>query len=268
MAFNDNVDAKERQLVKIISAYDSALVAFSGGVDSTYLLYKTAQVLGSRVLAVTAHSQLHPADEADAAEKLARSIGVGHLVAALDLLALPDVEENSPERCYSCKKHIFTKLKGIAVERGYKAVFEGTNADDIADERPGLRALKELGVESPLMAAGLTKDEIRLLSKSAGLPTWSKPSAACLATRFPRGEQITSGGLSKVADAERFLRKLGLKGDLRVRVHGGNLARIEVSDKEKDLIYKHANEIISGLRKLGFRYTTLDLESFRSGSMN
>ncbi len=268
MTVREMAEQKERQLENIIGAYDSALVAFSGGVDSTYLLYKTAQVLGSRVLAVTAHSQLHPADEADAAEKLARSMGVGHLVAALDLLALPDVEKNLPERCYSCKKHIFTKLKGIATERGYTAVFEGTNADDAADDRPGLRALEELGVQSPLREAGLTKDEIRLLSKSAGLATWLKPSAACLATRFPRGEQITSGGLSKVADAERFLRKLGLNGNLRVRVHGGNLARIEVNDKEKDLIYKHEEEIISGLKKLGFSYTTLDLEGFRSGSMN
>ncbi len=268
MVLNDKVEAKERRLVQIISAYDSALVAFSGGVDSTYLLYIAAQVLGSRVLAVTAHSQLHPSDEADAAEKLARSMGVGHLVAALDLLALPDVEKNSPERCYSCKKQIFAKMKDIAAERIYQVVFEGTNADDSADDRPGLLALKELGVQSPLKAAGLNKDEIRLLSKRVGLETWLKPSAACLATRFPRGEQITSGGLSKVAEAERFLRKLGLKGDLRVRVHGGNLARIEVSDKEKELIYLHNIEIISGLKKLGFSYTVLDLEGFRSGSMN
>jgi pyridinium-3,5-biscarboxylic acid mononucleotide sulfurtransferase len=268
MAFNDKIIAKEQRLTAIIGAYDSALVAFSGGVDSTYLLYIAAQVLGSSVLAVTAHSQLHPSDEADAAEKLARSIGVGHLVATLDLLALPDVENNSPERCYSCKKHIFAKMNDIAAERGYKVVFEGTNADDTAEDRPGLRALKELGVQSPLRAAGLTKDEIRLLAKSAGLATWLKPSAACLATRFPRGEQISSGGLSKVAEAERFIRELGLKGDLRVRVHGGNLARIEVSKMDKDFILLHNAEIVSGLKKLGFNFTVLDLEGFRSGSMN
>lgn len=268
MAFNDMVNLKEQLLVEKIKAYDSALIAFSGGVDSTYLLYKTIQVLGSRVLAVTVHSQLHTVEEADLAEKLARSLGAKHLVAALDLLALPEVVNNLPERCYSCKKQIFGRLKDIASERGFETVFEGTNADDSADDRPGLRALKELGVQSPLHDAGLTKDEIRLLSKNAGLETWLKPSAACLATRFPRGEQITSGCLKKVADAESFLRKLGLKGDLRVRVHGGNLARIEISDKDKDLIYRHDKDIISGLRKLGFSYTTLDLEGFRSGSMN
>ncbi len=268
MTLRDTAEQKERRLEQNISAYDSALVAFSGGVDSTYLLYKTVQVLGGRVLAVTAHSQLHPADEVDAAEKLARGLGAGHLVAALDLLALPDVVNNSAERCYSCKKHIFTKMIDIASERDYKTVFEGTNADDTKDERPGLRALKELSIQSPLMAAGLTKDEIRLLSKRAGLATWLKPSAACLATRFPRGEEITSGSLSRVADAERFLRKLGLKGDLRVRVHGGNLARIEISDKERDLIFEHDKKIITAFRKLGFSYTAIDLEGFRSGSMN
>jgi pyridinium-3,5-biscarboxylic acid mononucleotide sulfurtransferase len=268
MNVTDTVDKKEDRLVQIISAHNSALVAFSGGVDSTYLLYKTVQVLGNRVMAVTAHSQLHPANEADTAEKLARGLGVRHLVATLDLLALPDVVNNSPDRCYSCKKHIFTRMKDIAAERGFEAVFEGTNADDTTEDRPGLFALKELGVQSPLKAAGLTKDEIRLLSKDAGLATSLKPSAACLATRFPRGEQITSGGLSKVADAEHFLRKLGLKGDLRVRVHGGNLARIEVSDKEKESVYCLEEEITIGLIELGFSYVTLDLEGFRSGSMN
>jgi uncharacterized protein len=261
-------EQKERRLEEIIGAYDSALVAFSGGVDSTYLLCKTVQVLGDRVLAVTAHSQLHPAVEADAAEKLARGMEARHLVAALDLLTLPDVLHNTTERCYSCKKHIFTKLLDISSERGYQAVFEGTNADDSVEDRPGLRALQELGVISPLKAAGLTKAEIRLLSKQAGLATWFKPSAACLATRFPRGEEISSLGLNRAADAECFLRKLGLKGDLRVRLHGGNLARIEVNDQEKDLIYKHAQDIITGFKKLGFTYVTIDLGGFRSGSMN
>jgi len=265
----DRITSKEKQLEEILRTYNNAAVAFSGGVDSTYVLHKAAQVLGKKnILAVTVHSELHPVAEVDEAEKLARGMGLPHLVVTLDLLTDPGIKNNVYERCYICKKRIFSKLQDLAVARGFAVIIDGTNADDPNDDRPGLRALKELGIRSPLMEAGLTKEEIRALSLRNELPTGNKPSAACLATRFPHGETLTAIALTRVAEAEAYIRSLGVNGNLRVRFHGGKLARIEVDPEEFALILAYREELYKKLSRSGFDYITIDLKGFRSGSMN
>lgn len=264
----DQAREKERLLGQILSAYKSALVAFSGGVDSTYLLSRAVEVIGpEKVLAITISSNFTLPGEAEEAEVLARKLQARHGVMQIDLLSDQSICSNPPERCYNCKRYIFEKLLIAAGEHGLEVVLDGSNADDPADHRPGLRALKELDIASPLLEAGLSKEEIRELSRMAKLPTWNKPSAACLASRFPYGEELTAGKLERAALAEQYLRQAGIKQELRIRCHG-DIARIEVNRSEFKLVLDHKDDLVKKLKELGFVYITLDLSGFKSGSMN
>lgn len=259
---------KERQLERVLSGFETALVAFSGGVDSAYLLNEALKVIGrEKVLAVTVSSALIQPEEIEEASALARKMQAKHLVLDLNLLENEKISDNPPERCYYCKKTIYTKLLEVASVREYGKVLDGSNADDLTDHRPGIRALEELGIPSPLLETSLGKSEIRLLAEQAGLPVWGKPAAACLASRFPYGDKITGQKLKQVAEAESFLRQLGVKQDLRVRCHG-DLARIEVNKTDLDGLLTQRDSVVAKLLELGFIYITLDLKGFESGSMN
>lgn len=244
------------------------LVAFSGGVDSTYLLKVAAEELGKNVLAVIARSETYPEPEVKAAAALARKMGVRHLVIKTEEVGNPAFSENSPLRCYHCKQELFSRLKAMAEKRSIPYVLDGANHDDRGDYRPGAVAGRELGIRSPLKEAGLTKAEIRRLSREIGLPTWDKPSLACLASRFPYHTPIERKTLRQVARAEEVLRGLG-PTQLRVR-HHGDMARLEVDPREFHLLLKPSarRKLIAGLKKAGYDYVALDLEGYRTGSMN
>jgi uncharacterized protein len=244
------------------------LVAFSGGVDSTLLLKVAAEELGRNVLAVIAESETYPGAEVQAARRLARRLGVRPLVIKTRELENPAFAENSPLRCYYCKQELFSRLKKIAAAREIPHVIDGANRDDVSDYRPGSRAGRELGVRSPLREAGLTKKEIRALSRRFGLPTWNKPSLACLASRFPYRTAIDRETLLRVGKAEEVVRRVGLT-QVRVRHHGA-VARIEVEPEEfgKIMADKARARIVRGLKKAGYDYVTLDLQGYRSGSLN
>ena len=263
-----DIRIKESKLTELIKAAGKLAVAFSGGTDSTYLLYKAHEVLGDNALAVTVRSQVLTGEEFEWTAEFCRSKSIRQAVIDYDVFASEQFGDNPPDRCYYCKRSIFTNIKKIASDHGITDVADGSNTDDTGDYRPGMRAVKELGIISPLMEAGLTKNDIRALSKEAGLPTWDKPAAACLASRFAYGEKITAEGLSRVADAERFIRDMGFDG-IRVRVHG-NIARIETSPDDIELItYKRTRkEISEELKRLGFKYVTIDMDGYRTGSMN
>ncbi len=264
----EEIRAKEQALEQRLRKHASAAVAFSGGGDSTYLLFKAAEVLGAdRVLAFTVASKLTIPGEAKTAQKAAERMNVAHRLLEVNLLSDPELRGNSPERCYICKKRIYGELLRLAKENRCEAVLDGSNADDTGEYRPGLRALRELNVSSPLLEAQLGKEEIRYLSKQVGLSTWNKPSAACLASRIPYGEELNPEKLEKIAAAEKFLRQVGVVNNLRVRCHG-TLARIEVDRNSFDLLQKRSEEIIKKFRALGFTYITLDLDGFQSGSMD
>ncbi len=259
---------KEKDLEALLAKYDSALIAFSGGVDSTYLLYKAAAIIGREsIIAVTIDSALTPPKEVEKAKQLAESLNLKHSFLRPDLLSVEAVKNNDPQRCYYCKKLIYKGLLGLAANTGQSVVLDGTNADDLGEHRPGLRALEELSVVSPLLKAGLVKEEIRYLSRKAGLVTWDQPAAPCLATRFPYGKKVTVEALQKIAFAESFLRELGVINNLRVRCHD-DLARIEVDKQEFSLIIKHQKLVMDTLKACGFSYVTLDLDGFSSGSMD
>jgi uncharacterized protein len=230
-----------------------------------------AEVLGDRLLAVTAVSETYPESERREAGRLARRLGLRHRFIRTSELGIPGFSSNPPDRCYHCKRELFGKLARlarVARREGFAALLDGQNADDTADYRPGARAAAELGVLSPLKAAGLTKREIRELSREMGLPTWKKPAQACLASRFPYGEAITVEKLGRVAAAEEFLRRLGL-GQLRVRDHG-RLARIEVpaQDIARLAAPRTRSKVVARLKKLGYTWVALDLQGYRTGSMN
>lgn len=244
------------------------MVAFSGGVDSALLLRVAVEALGERALAVTAVSPIHSAFEAEEATCLAQEMGARHRLIEADPLADEHVAGNPPDRCYHCKRALFTRLLELARSEGLGAVVEGSNVDDRGDYRPGEKALEELGVLSPLREAGFTKAEVRELSRELGLSSWSKPPYACLATRVPYGEKLTPERLQRVDAGERFLRGMGLK-QVRVRDHG-RIARIEAPLAELELLVREENRarVVSELRRLGYDYVTVDLEGYRSGSMN
>lgn len=264
----DQLHEKYSRLLAQLRELGSLAVAFSGGVDSGFLLAAAREALGEKAAALTAVSRAFPGYERQEAEELCRSLGVKQTAVAFDPLAVEGFRENPKNRCYLCKRALFAKLLDAARGQGFAALAEGSNTDDEGDYRPGLAAIRELGVLSPLRQAGLSKAEIRALSKELGLPTWGKPSFACLATRIAYGEAITEEKLAMVERAEELLRAAGFS-QFRVRVHG-SLARIELYPKQFPLLMAEdlRRRVSGALKDLGFAYVTLDLDGFRSGSMN
>lgn len=256
------------RLGAILRETGGALVAFSAGVDSAFLLSAAREALGERAVAATVVSAVFPRRELIEASEFCRRLGIRHETVHIDVVAADGFADNAPDRCYRCKKHIFTRLMELARRLGLSAVLEGSNADDEADFRPGLKAVAELGIRSPLREAGLTKREIRLMAKDAGLEMWDKPAAACLASRFAYGEKITPERLEAVERAEDFLARTvpGL-GQLRVRFRA-DTARIEVPPEAMSATVALADVISAEFKRLGFVYTALDLEGYRTGSMN
>jgi uncharacterized protein len=260
------LDEKFNKLKDSLRQMDRVIIAFSGGVDSSFLLKAASLSVPGTVLAVTGLSESLPEEEASFAGKIAGSLNVTHRTIITEELKDRNYADNPPDRCYYCKKELFIKLREIAEQEKFSYILDGTNADDAADWRPGKRAAKEEGVYSPLLDAGLGKNEIRELSRSLGLPTWDKPATPCLSSRFPYGQKITAEALARINKAESFIRSLGVK-DLRVRNHS-ETARIEVLPDEFHGMMENREKIINHLKSLGFKYITLDLQGFRSGSAN
>jgi len=259
---------KLQRLNRSLVDLESVVVAYSGGVDSTLILRLCRDALGDRVLAVTAHSPTYPADELAPAMAAAKSLSVRHMVIETAELDNPRFAENPPDRCYHCKLEMFGRLRDIAGAQGLRNVVDGSNCDDLNDLRPGSRAAGELGVRHPLREAGVTKQEIRVLSRELGLGNWSKPSLACLASRVPYGTPITRRTLAAIDGAESYLRALGI-GQVRVR-HHCDTARIEVEPGDMAALLDESNRrgILSRFRELGYLRVTLDLAGYRSGGMN
>jgi uncharacterized protein len=260
---------KYERLKKIIEVMGSIVIGFSGGVDSTFLLKVAHDILKDKVIAVIGKSETYPEEEFNEAIKLAEFIGARYKIVTTEETDNLKFAENPPDRCYYCKTELFSKLKEIAEAEGIRWIADGTNADDVKDFRPGLRAVKENNIRSPLLEAGLTKNEIRELSRLLGLPTWDKPSFACLSSRFPYGMPIDREKLKKIDKAESFLRKLGLKV-FRVRLIDENTVRIETGKEEFKKFFEDdfRVKVVNELKNLGFIYITLDLEGYRTGSMN
>ena len=262
------IEDKLSKLKEIVSKLGSVVVAFSGGVDSTLVAKVCYDTLRDNSMAVTARSETYPDFEFKESQNLAREIGIKHLVVDTSELAIEGFANNPPERCYFCKTELFGKLKEIAKEHGFLNVADGANLDDTQEFRPGLKASKELNVRSPLKEAGLKKEDIRKVSKLLNLPNWNKPAYACLSSRFPYGQSITEEKISMVSEAETYLRGLGLI-QFRVR-HHETIARIEILPEDIHILTNSParEELTAKFKKIGFTYVTLDLEGYRSGSMN
>ncbi|GAB4269383.1 ATP-dependent sacrificial sulfur transferase LarE [Thermincola ferriacetica] len=260
------INNKLSELKNIVAAFDSAVIAFSGGCDSTLLAKVAHDVLGSKALAVTAVSPTYTQAEIEEAKKLADSLGLNHMIIYTNELENPDFVSNPPERCYYCKKELMSQLRELARSKNIEIILDGANADDRHDFRPGQKASKELGVRSPLQEVGLTKAEIRALSRELNLPTWNKPSLACLASRIPYGTKITRENLDRVGKSEEFLLSQGFV-PVRVRDYGPT-ARIEILPDQFTSMISKKDVVLRKLKELGYIYITLDLAGFRSGSMN
>jgi uncharacterized protein len=262
------VSSKKQALIERLRALDSLLVAFSGGVDSTFLLALARQALGEKVVACTATSIVYPSRESKEAVSFAKEKGAHHVIMATDAMSLPGFIANKPDRCYHCKRYLFEKLKELAAQRGIKHIAHAANLDDLKDYRPGWRAAEEMGILAPLVDARLTKEEIRFLSREMGLASWNKPTMACLASRIPFDEPITEKKLRMIQEAEEFITGLGF-AQYRVRYHGA-VARIEVEPEDIQRIVEKTirDRIVAKLKEIGFLHVALDLEGYVSGSMN
>jgi len=262
------LSSKLKSLEAILSDMRSVLVAYSGGADSTFLLKVASNILGDRAIAVTASSATYTPQELEDARKNTELIGAKHIIVHTNELDDPDFASNPPDRCYYCKKELFTKLFELAQQHSLNYVIDGSTCDDERDFRPGMRAASEFHVRSPLMDAGFTKEEIRALSRDMNLPTWDKPPLPCLSTRFPYGTQITKEKVLRVGRAEKFLAGFGIR-QLRVRDHN-NIARIEVPRKDMPMFLDEeiSKQIMENFKALGYTYVTLDLQGYRMGSMN
>ena len=266
-SFQKAPEERLRELEAIVAPHGSALVAFSGGVDSCLALAVAARALPKGgVLAVTSNNETYLPSELGQAEEFARSLGVEHVVVNTRELDDPNYAKNPTNRCYFCKSTLYSDLERMASEQGYGCVVDGANKDDEGDYRPGRKAAREIGVVSPLSVAGVTKDEVRSLAKHLGLPTWDKPALACLSSRFPYGQPITPEKLAQVARAEEFMRSRGYR-QVRVR-HHGEIARLEVGAGELERAFAEREEISAELTDAGFLYVTLDLAGYKSGSLN
>lgn len=264
---DSTLQAKRDRLVGLLREMGGCVIGFSGGVDSTFLFAIAAEALGERVLAVTATSETYPSRELREARELAAGIGGRHRVIVSEELDIPGFSENPRDRCYHCKKELFSKLRAIADEEGLPHVLDGSNVDDLGDYRPGRTATRELSVRSPLIEAGLSKNDIRELSRAMGLSTWDKPAFACLSSRFPYGVRITREKLTRVGRAEEALRGLGLRV-VRVR-HHGDVARLELGPREfLQAVNGLRDEIVRRVKEAGYTYVALDLQGYRTGAMN
>lgn len=262
------MDEKLQALKNYLRSLGSCVIAFSGGVDSTLLLKVASEVLGDKCMAATIKSALIPSEELEEAKAFAQSLNVQYSVLEVDELATEGFKENPPNRCYLCKKAIFSRLLALAKEQGREYLCDGSNVDDEGDYRPGMQALAELGVLSPLRKAGLTKADIRALSKAYDLPTWNKPAYACLASRIPYGEIITREKLKLIEEAESYLHGLGFE-QIRVRLHG-NLVRLELVEEDYERIFAKElrKEISAKLKALGVDFVSVDLMPYKTGNMN